>query len=126
METWGSEGIAPQILNLSTMWRWVVRFAPRPPPILVTRLTPYADEITGYHQCEFWQNRSTTDQKFCICQILEYNVTEHQLFIDEGSHESALHKIVIKFGNHETKICLFRMVWKKVILYCQWKLKVEC
>jgi hypothetical protein len=42
--------------------------------------------IIGDHQCGFRRNRSTTDQIFCICQILEkkweYNETLHQLFID--------------------------------------------
>jgi hypothetical protein len=27
---WGSESIAPHILNLATRWRWVVSFTPRP------------------------------------------------------------------------------------------------
>jgi hypothetical protein len=27
---WGSEGIAPRILDLGTKWRWVVSFTPRP------------------------------------------------------------------------------------------------
>jgi hypothetical protein len=27
---WGSEGITPQILNLGTIWRWMVSFIPRP------------------------------------------------------------------------------------------------
>jgi hypothetical protein len=39
--------------------------------ILLSRLSPYLDEITGDHQCGFRHNRSTTDQVFCICQILE-------------------------------------------------------
>jgi hypothetical protein len=54
--------------------------------MVLARLTPYADEIIGDHQCGFWHNRSTTDQIFCIRQILEkkweYNGTVHQLFID--------------------------------------------
>jgi hypothetical protein len=54
--------------------------------ILLARLTPYADEIIGDHQCGFWCNRSTTDQIFYIRQILEkkglYIGTVHQLFID--------------------------------------------
>jgi len=29
--------------------------------ILLSRLTPYAEEIIGDHQCEFRRNRSTTD-----------------------------------------------------------------
>jgi hypothetical protein len=34
-------------------------------------LSPYIDEIIRDHQCGFWRNRSTTDQIFCILQILE-------------------------------------------------------
>jgi hypothetical protein len=54
--------------------------------ILLSRLIPCADDIIGDHQCGFRCNRSTTDQIFYICQILdkkwEYNGTVHQLFID--------------------------------------------
>jgi len=54
--------------------------------ILLSKLTPYAEEIIGDHQCGFQRNRSTTDYIFCICQILEkkweYNEAVHQLFID--------------------------------------------
>jgi hypothetical protein len=39
--------------------------------ILLSRLTPYVDKIIGYHQCGFQHNRSTTDQVFCIHQILQ-------------------------------------------------------
>jgi hypothetical protein len=39
--------------------------------ILQSRLTPYAEEITGDHQCGFRRNRSTTDHIFCNRQILE-------------------------------------------------------
>jgi hypothetical protein len=39
--------------------------------ILLSRLTPYAEEITGDHQCGFRRNRSTTDHIFSIRQILE-------------------------------------------------------
>jgi hypothetical protein len=49
--------------------------------ILLSRLVPYIDEIIGDHQCGFRRNRSTTDQIFCIRQILdkkwEYNETAH-------------------------------------------------
>jgi hypothetical protein len=37
--------------------------------ILLSRLSPYVDEIIGDHQCGFRRNRSTTYQIFCICQI---------------------------------------------------------
>jgi hypothetical protein len=54
--------------------------------ILLSRLSPFVDEIIGNHECGFRRNRSTTDQIFCIRQILqekwEYNETVHQLFID--------------------------------------------
>jgi len=39
--------------------------------ILLSRLTAYAEEIIGYHQCGFHSDRSTTDHVFCIRQILE-------------------------------------------------------
>jgi hypothetical protein len=49
--------------------------------ILLSRLSPYIDEINEDHQCGFRRNRSTTDQIFCIRQILEkkweYNETVH-------------------------------------------------
>ena len=54
--------------------------------ILLSRLTPYAEEIIGDHQCGFRCNRSTTDHIFYIRQILDkenaYEEAEHQLFID--------------------------------------------
>jgi hypothetical protein len=53
--------------------------------ILLSRLTPYAEEIIWEHQCGFRRNRSTTDHIFCISQIVEkkweYNEAVHQLFI---------------------------------------------
>ena len=39
--------------------------------ILLSRLTPHAEEIIGYHQCGFRRNRSTSVHKFCFCQIFE-------------------------------------------------------
>jgi hypothetical protein len=41
------------------------------PNSLLSRLTPYVDEITGHHQCGPQRNRSSNDQIFCIRQILE-------------------------------------------------------
>ena len=38
--------------------------------ILLSRLTPYTEEIIGDHQYGFRRNRSTTDLMFCIRQIL--------------------------------------------------------
>ena len=39
--------------------------------ILLSRLTPYAEEIIGNHQSGFRRNRPFTDHIFCICQILD-------------------------------------------------------
>jgi hypothetical protein len=39
--------------------------------ILASSLNPNAEEITGYHQCEFRHNISAADQIFYIRQILE-------------------------------------------------------
>jgi hypothetical protein len=75
--------------------------------ILSDKPTPYADEIFWDHQCGFWRNRSTTDQIFCIWQILEkkweYNGKVHQLFIDlkkayDSVRREVLYKILIESG----------------------------
>jgi hypothetical protein len=63
---------------LSTLYKMPVN-------IHLSLLSPYIDEIIGDHQCGFRHNRSTTDEIFCILQILEenweYNETVHQLFV---------------------------------------------
>jgi hypothetical protein len=77
------------------------------PNILLSRLVPYIDEIIGDHQCGFRRNRSTTDQIFCIRQILEkkckYIETVQQLFIDfkkayDSVRREVLYNIHIEFG----------------------------
>jgi hypothetical protein len=54
--------------------------------MLLSNLTPYAQKITGDHQCGFQRSGSTTDHTFCIRQILEKkwecNEAVHQPFID--------------------------------------------
>jgi hypothetical protein len=74
--------------------------------ILLSRLVPCIDEIIGDHQCGFRHNRSTTDQIFCIRQILgekrQYNETVHQLFIDfkkayDSARRAVLYNILIEF-----------------------------
>ena len=75
--------------------------------ILLSRLTPYAEQVTGDHQFGFRCNRSTTDHIFCIRQILEtkweYNEAVHQLFIDfkkayDSVRREVLYNILIEFG----------------------------
>jgi hypothetical protein len=71
--------------------------------ILLTRLTPYADEITGDHQCGFWHNRSKTDQIFYIWQIMEkkweFKNTVHQLYIDFNKANGLVRREVLYSWN---------------------------
>jgi hypothetical protein len=67
--------------------------------ILLTRLTPYADEIIGDHQYGFQCDISTTEQIFYIWQImekkLEYNGTVHQLSIDLKKADDSVKRKVL-------------------------------
>jgi hypothetical protein len=68
--------------------------------IYVSRLTPYVDEIIGYHQRGFQCIIRTTDQ-ICIRYILEkkweHNGTVHLLFIDsEKSCNSVRKEVKVK------------------------------
>ena len=86
--------------------------------ILLCRLTPYVEEITGDHQCGFRCNRSTTDHIFCILQILEkrweYNEAVHQLFIDfkkvyDSVRREVLYNILIEFAISMQLVRLIKM-----------------
>ena len=86
--------------------------------ILLSRLTPYAEEIIEDHQYGFQHNRSTTDHIFCICQILakkwEYNEAEHQLFVDfkkayDSVRREVLFNILIKFGIPKKLVRIIKM-----------------
>jgi sorting nexin-29 len=86
--------------------------------ILLSRLTPYAEEIIGDHQCGFRPNRSTTDHIFSILQILEkkweYNEAGHQLFIDfkkayDSVRREVLYNILIEFGIPSKLVRLIKM-----------------
>jgi hypothetical protein len=86
--------------------------------ILLTRLTPYADEVIGDHRCGFRRNRSTTDQIFYIRQIpekkWEYNCAVHQLFIDskkayDSVRREVLYNILIVFGIPRKLVGLIKM-----------------
>jgi hypothetical protein len=90
--------------------------------ILLTRLTPYAYEIIGNHQCRFQHNRSRIDQIFCIWLILEkkweYNGTVHQLFIDikkayDSVRREVLYNILIEFGVPRKLAWLIQMCLNK-------------
>jgi hypothetical protein len=54
--------------------------------LLLSRLTPYAEEVIGDHHCGFRSNRSTTDHIFCIREIFKkiwkYNKAVYPLYIN--------------------------------------------
>ena len=84
---------------------------------LLSKLTPYAEEIIWYHQCGLCHNRSTADHLFCIHQILEekweYKAV-HQLFTDfKKTHNSVrrevLCNILIEFGIPMILVRLIKM-----------------
>jgi hypothetical protein len=86
--------------------------------LFFSRLTPYAEEITGDHQCGFRRKRSTTDHIFSIRQILEkkweYNEAVHQLFIDfkkayDSVRREFLYNTVIEFGIPMKPVRLIKM-----------------
>jgi hypothetical protein len=63
--------------------------------------------MIGVHQCEFRRKRLTTDQIFCIRQILdkkwEFKETVHQLFLDfkkayDSARREVSYNILIEFG----------------------------
>jgi len=70
---------------------------------IIWRLTLYIGQIIGDHQCEFWCNRSTTDQIFCICQILEKkwkcNGTEHELYVNfKKAYDSVRRESTVQYS----------------------------
>ena len=86
--------------------------------ILLSRLTPYAGEIIGDHQCGFQCNRSTTDHIFCIHQILEkkwqYSEVVHQLLIFfkkayDSVRREVLYNICNEYGIPMKLVGLIRM-----------------
>jgi sorting nexin-29 len=86
--------------------------------ILLSRLSPYIDEIIWDHQCGFRRRRSTTDQIFCIRQILEkkweYSETVHKLFIDfkkayDSVRREVLYNNLIEFGIPMKLVTLIKM-----------------
>ena len=76
--------------------------------ILLSKLTPYAEEIIGDHKCGFQSNGSITDNIFCICQILEktwkYNEAVRQLCIDFKKTYDSIRKEV--FYNIFIEFCI--------------------
>jgi hypothetical protein len=92
--------------------------------ILLARLTPYVNEITGDNQCGFCRNRSVTSHIFYIRQIVEkkweHNWTVHQLFIDfkkayDSVKREVLYNILLEFDISKKPVRLIKCVWIKPI-----------
>jgi hypothetical protein len=88
------------------------------PTFFLSKLTPYGEEIFGYHQSAFGRNSSTTGHIFCIRQILEkkweYSDAVHQLFIDlkepyVSVRREVLYNILIEFGIPMELVRLIKM-----------------
>ena len=85
---------------------------------MLSKLTPYVEEIFGDQQFGFQRNRSTTDHMFCFRQILvknwEYNKAVHQLFMDfkkayDSVRREVLYNILIEFGIPMKLVRLIKM-----------------
>ena len=75
--------------------------------VLLSRWTPYGEEITVDNQCGFRSYTSTADHIFWIRQTLnkkwEYNEAVHQFFVDfkkpyDSVRKENLYNILIEFG----------------------------
>jgi hypothetical protein len=81
--------------NLGTKGQHATPRPPQPMP------TPYAEEITGDHQCGFRCNSSATDHVICIRPI-NWS-TLHELFIDlkkayDSVRREVLYNMLFEFG----------------------------
>jgi hypothetical protein len=82
--------------------------------ILLSRLSPYVDEIIGDHQCGFRRNRSDFLHSSDTGKKWEYNETVHQLFIDfikasDSVTREVLYNILIEFGVPMKLVRLIKM-----------------
>ena len=88
------------ILVLSTVYKISAN-------ILLSKLSPYLEELLGIISLDFERNRSTTDHIFYIRQILEkkwdYKEAVHQLFMDfkrtyDSVRVEVFYNVLIEFG----------------------------
>jgi hypothetical protein len=96
--------------------------------ILLSKLSPYIDEIVGDHQCGFRRNKSNNNQNVCIRQILEknweFNETVHQLLVDvkkayDSVRRDLLYNILVEFWVPKKvvkpiKMCLIKRIVNSV------------
>ena len=99
--------------------------------ILLLRLIPYAEGLTGDHQCRFRHSRSSSNHIFCIHQLLEkkyeHNEAVLQLFIDfkkayDSVRRVALCNIPIEFVIPKKLVRLMKMCliepYSRVVKIC--------
>jgi hypothetical protein len=85
--------------------------------ILLSMLSPYVDVSIGdHHRCGFRRNRPTTEQIFCIRQILEKkgSTVRQYIFIDfkkacDSVRREVLYSILIEFGVPMKLVRLIKM-----------------
>ena len=96
---------------LPTMYKILSNF-------LLSRLTPYTEEIIGEHQSGFQRNRSAADRTLFIRQILEkkweYKKAVHQLFVDfkranDSVRREVLYNILTEYGIPMKLVRLIKM-----------------
>jgi hypothetical protein len=76
--------------------------------MLVSKLSPYINEIIGDHPCGFWLHTLTDDRIFSFVIYWEktgFNETAHQLFVDfkkagDSLRMEVLHNNLIEFWVH--------------------------
>jgi hypothetical protein len=79
--------------------------------ILLSRLSPYAYNIIGNHQCRFRHNRSTIEHIFCVHQILgKKNSSTMKQCI---SYSQTSRKPLIQLGG---KYCTIPLFWLSTIM----------
>jgi hypothetical protein len=92
--------------------------------ILLSRLGPYIDEIIVDQQCGFWRKRWTSEQTFCICQILEKNWEHsepvHQLFVDLKKAYDSVKREYCKIFLYSLEYPWHYLGWFKMCFYNCW------
>ena len=71
--------------------------------LLLSRLTPYAQEIIGDHQGGFRRERSTTDHIYCIRQ------THERKYVYKCVYSEAVHQLFTGFRK------VYHSVWREVL-----------
>jgi hypothetical protein len=80
--------------------------------VLLSRLSPYVDEIIGDHQCGFRHNRSNADQIFCINRYWRKNGSIMRQYTSYSQTSREPMKPIVK--SIQGNICLIHFLSKMV------------